>query len=161
MTAPLESRSAWSFAALVLRLVLGGVFLFAASIKLGDPQAVSEGIQAFRIPGIPDHLIIIGSYALPWTELLAGLALVLGLWTRASSLVIAAMLLLFIGAVYSIIAREIHAECGCFGKFRLLCEAKKVGWCKIGENTIMLLMALALVTLGGGRFSFDRLIRNR
>ncbi|MBL9032709.1 MAG: DoxX family protein [Phycisphaerae bacterium] len=161
MSEPRAGSSAWSVAALVLRVVLGGVFIFAASIKLGDPQGVSEGIQAFRVPGMPDHLIILGSYVLPWTELFAGVALVLGLWTRASALAIAAMLALFIAMVYSIIAREIHAECGCFGKFRLLCEAKKMGWCKVVENSTMLAMALSLVAFGGGRFGLDRVLGNR
>ena len=53
-----------SFAALVVRLGLAGIFLFAAYNKLIDPQTFSESVQAFHFP-LPDWMVLLATCAIP------------------------------------------------------------------------------------------------
>jgi uncharacterized membrane protein YphA (DoxX/SURF4 family) len=161
---------------LVLRVVLGGLFLFAAYQKLfASPfshQNFLEAIKAFRVlPATPDWdwLLIGATYAIPWVELLCGLALVAGFWTRSAALVIGLLLSVFIAGIVSVTLRKWHADCSCFGQYKLLCgnkalpeplglfrEAPPVGWCKVAEDAVMVLAAAAVWTWGGGVISLDR-----
>jgi len=70
--------------------------------------------------------------------------LVTGFWVRANATMIGIMLVVFIIAVASAMARGLNIDCGCFGNT----DATPVGWKKIGENTVMLLMALWLIRYG-------------
>lgn len=139
------------------RLIAGGVFVFAAANKIADVRSFAESIMAFKVaPADNEALILQAAYAMPWIELLAGVALILGFWTRAAATVIAALLLVFIGMVVSVILRDIDAKCPCFGRFRLLCSGP-LGWCKVIENSVLLAFALVPALTGGGRFSVDAL----
>jgi hypothetical protein len=51
---------------------------------------------------------------MPWLELLTGLALILGIWTRTSAALIGAMLVVFIAAISLNLARGNAIDCGCF-----------------------------------------------
>ncbi len=142
--------------ALPLRLILGGLFVFAGVIKLLDPQQFAFSVAAFRIfpPGVGDHLTIVSTFAFPWAEVILGVLLILGLWTRASALLTTLLLAGFIGAILSVIARGLAVECGCFGKIDFICGAK-VGACTVARNSVMLAMAIAILAMGGGRVALD------
>jgi uncharacterized membrane protein YphA (DoxX/SURF4 family) len=135
------------------RILMGGVFLFAAYIKLSDPQSFSESIQAFKIID-DDNLVLFSTYALPWTECFAGICLILGLWTRAAAFIIASLLLIFIAAVASVLLRGMNVSCGCFGRLHLIC-ASKIAWCKVWENSILTAITLVPLVFGAGRWSLD------
>jgi hypothetical protein len=51
---------------------------------------------------------------MPWLELLTGIALILGIWTRTSAAAIGAMLCVFIVAISINLARGNAIDCGCF-----------------------------------------------
>jgi uncharacterized membrane protein YphA (DoxX/SURF4 family) len=51
---------------------------------------------------------------MPWLELLAGLALILGIWTRASAVLVGVLLLVFVAAISLNLARGNAIDCGCF-----------------------------------------------
>lgn len=144
---------AYSILALVLRLGLGGLFLLAAFYKLRDPMTFAEAVMAYRM-GLPDALTQLATYAVPWTEVFCGVALVLGLWTRAAAAVFIALIAVFLVGILSVIARDLNITCGCFGKFKLYCEGP-VGWCKVGENLALCILAGILVARGGGRISLE------
>jgi uncharacterized membrane protein YkgB len=51
---------------------------------------------------------------LPWVEAIAGVMLIAGLWKRESAVVLAGLLVVFIAAAVSVMARGIDVEnCGC------------------------------------------------
>jgi uncharacterized membrane protein YphA (DoxX/SURF4 family) len=52
---------------------------------------------------------------LPWIEILAGAALILGLWTRPAALLTTAMLMVFAPAVTYAYLTGLDISCGCFG----------------------------------------------
>jgi uncharacterized membrane protein YphA (DoxX/SURF4 family) len=149
---------------LILRLILGGIFAFAGWKKLEDPQAVASSIQAFKVHALghpmPDHLVLMGTYAVPWLEVVVGAALLLGFWTRAASLLYALLMASFIALVISVIQRDMDVNCQCLGRFKLFCSGP-LGTCKVIENSILMAGSLLLLTIGPGALSLDRLIFGR
>ncbi|MEM9066553.1 MAG: MauE/DoxX family redox-associated membrane protein [Planctomycetota bacterium] len=146
-----------SWALLIIRLLAGGLFVFAAFIKLNDPHAFAEAIVGFDvIPKEADHLILLAAFVVPWLEALTGVMLVVGLWTRASSAIIALMLLGFAGLIYSVIARDMTLECGCFGKIDFVCQGP-LGWCSVIRNGVHALLAAIPLVAGSGLLGLDSL----
>lgn len=144
-----------------LRLFVGGVFVFAASVKLGDPQQFAFGIEAYRlIPNEAEHLVMLGAFVVPWLELIVGAMLVLGLWGRSAALVATSLMALFVYAVWSVIARDLDVTCACFGKLKgpFGCEGP-IGTCKLAENATLLATALVVACCGPGRIAVDALFR--
>lgn len=96
-----------------LHWALGAVFIYAGWAKLGSPQDFSDSIASFAI--LPNRLINPLALALPPFEIIAGLAVVLGIRRRAALLAITALTVIFLLALGSAIARGISVDCGCFG----------------------------------------------
>lgn len=148
------SKSSWvSPTAALFRLVIGGLFVFAAAAKLSNPQLFADAVMAFKI--LPENLARLATFIVPWTELLAGAALLLGVWTRSAALLISLLLVAFIGGLVSVLARGLDAECSCFGKFEFPCPSK-VGACQIIRNFVMLAMSVTIVVAGSGMLALDR-----
>lgn len=104
----------WKSVLLVLRVIVGMLFLVAGFSKLLLPtEEFSQILRSYQI--IPE--IFIGSLSIvaPGIELLTGSFLVLGLFTRLISLMIALQLLAFIALMSLVIASGIEiGDCGCF-----------------------------------------------
>ena len=119
------------------RIVIGLVMIAAALGKIGDPGSFAAQIHHYRlIPVGAENLLAI---MLPWIELVAGLALVLGPYARSAAWLSAAMMVVFTLAVSLAVARGLDIECGCFGT----ADATRVGGLKLAEN--ILLTGAALV----------------
>jgi uncharacterized membrane protein YphA (DoxX/SURF4 family) len=97
---------------LALRLGLAAMFLYASHDKILAPAAFAKAVYQWQVGGaVFSNLVAV---ILPWVELLAGGALLVGLWTREAALVVAGMLLAFNLAAVSVLARGIDVEnCGC------------------------------------------------
>ncbi len=135
-----------------LRIQLGGLFLLAAYNKLvfqgsgatsSGPQGFAWTIQAFKL-GLPEWAVRASTFTTPWIELVAAVLLILGIFTRAAALVIAALLTLFIVMLLSVLMRNLNVECGCFGDMSPFCKGP-VGWCHIMQDVVMLAVALAVL----------------
>lgn len=100
---------------ILLRIIVGGVFIAAGLLKITEP--IDSFIQIGRLWNIlPDPWLTWYIMALPWVELIFGIFLVLGLFTRVSAGIIALCLLSFIiGIVINMIRGRTLGECGCFG----------------------------------------------
>jgi uncharacterized membrane protein YphA (DoxX/SURF4 family) len=121
----------------VCRIAVGLVMLAAALGKIGDPGAFSSQIHHFHLTPIGAENLI--AAVLPWIELVAGLALVLGPYARSAAWLSAALMIVFTVAVGSAVARKLDIECGCFGT----ADATHVGGVKLAEN--LLITGAALV----------------
>ena len=152
------------FFLLVIRVLLGALFLFSAYNKLrpgdaslpsGPARDITSGpflfalsIEKFEL--LPQQLIVPATYAIPWAEAVCGAALILGIWGRAAALTLAGLVASFTGAIIIVINRPGPTPtCGCFGKYKLFCEGP-IGWCKVGENSLILVMLLVVVVSGAG-----------
>jgi len=95
-----------------VQIALGAIFIIAALPKIADPPSFAHMIYNYRL--VPSPLINISALVMPWVELLAGLALILGVWKAAARTVVAIMLAVFIVAISINLSRDNAIDCGCF-----------------------------------------------
>jgi putative oxidoreductase len=135
---------------LVLRLLLGAFFVYASLDKIASPAGFAKIVYQWQVAGpVPSNLVAV---TLPWVELVAGLLLIAGVWRREAALVVALMLVVFLGAAASVLARGIDVQnCGCVSVAKEAVESawppawtKGVGWFLIVRNLLMLAAALAI-----------------
>jgi cation diffusion facilitator family transporter len=104
---PLTSVLFW------VRLVLGGIFIYASLDKIYHPAAFAQAIHNYQI--LPDYFINITAIVLPWIELVLGLLLLFGFWLPGAALLTNLLLITFFSAVVFNAARGLNVDCGCFG----------------------------------------------
>jgi putative oxidoreductase len=124
---------------IVLRLVLGGVFIAAGGLKIFDPAGFAVSVANYRL--VPHDLINLVAITLPWIEVLAGLFLVFGFWTRASAVLISGMTAVFMVAIVTALARGLDIECGCFGTV----GGRQSGLVTLGQDVVLLACGLWLI----------------
>jgi hypothetical protein len=97
---------------LVLRLALGGIFLYASIDKIIHPQAFAEIIFNYHL--LPDVLINAAALILPWLEAILALFLIMGWFLPGAVVLVNALLALFWAALLFNLARGLDINCGCF-----------------------------------------------
>lgn len=127
------------FVSFILRLALGGVFVIAGALKLWEPASFAKDIANYRV--LPEALVNLAAITLPWIEVLAGGMLMAGFWKKASALLIAIMLAMFLAGIGQAVYRHLDIHCGCFGTL----EARKVGYTALIEEGVLFLVAVWLV----------------
>ena len=90
---------------------LGGVFIYAGSIKLLEPKTFAVLIEAYGI--VPESLLMPLSIVLPAIEVAAGIGLLFDI--EGSLSVITGLLVLFIAILGYGIWMGLDVDCGCFG----------------------------------------------
>ena len=98
----------------LLRLALGGVFIYAGALKIVDPQSFARDIHHFQLT--PWTVSVVVAVYLPWLEILAGLALILRRLPLGAALALVIMNAVFLLALSTAWARGLDISCGCFGK---------------------------------------------
>jgi hypothetical protein len=136
---------------LVLRLLLGGVFTFAAWVKLKDPISralFAIDLDAYKI--IPLRYVQTVAWVLPVAEMVAGAVLILSaigflLWPqnraaivclRLSSVLVCLSLVIFIGAMSWAKLSGKNIDCGCFG------PGEPISWKTMVRDGSMLAIAV-------------------
>jgi uncharacterized membrane protein YphA (DoxX/SURF4 family) len=100
-------------------VLLGAVFLYASLDKIAQPREFARIVYHYQVIGpsarlgyLPANLFAV---ALPWTEALAGVLLIAGVWRREAGAVVSILLSAFLAAVGSALYRGIDIQnCGCF-----------------------------------------------
>ena len=95
-----------------VQIALGAIFVAAALPKITDPPSFAHMIFNYRV--LPGSLINISALVMPWVELLAGLALILGVWVKPARWIITLLLVTFMIAITINLARGNAIDCGCF-----------------------------------------------
>lgn len=99
---------------LVLRIVLGAIFVYAAWVKLRDPwELYALAINSYEV--LPLWAVEIVARALPWLELAIGVGLIAGIWLRISATVTSLLLMVFFVLMVRAFAKGMQINCGCFG----------------------------------------------
>ncbi len=95
-----------------MRWLLGATFILACFHKIVAPAHFAKIIYGYYL--FPDLSINLIAIVLPYLELFAGLALILGIYPRSAVLIIITMLLAFIIAISINLIRGHEFDCGCF-----------------------------------------------
>ncbi|HET8599361.1 MAG TPA: MauE/DoxX family redox-associated membrane protein [Segeticoccus sp.] len=99
---------------LVARLILGVVLVWAGASKITDLQSSVRAVLGYQL--MPSYSVahLVGT-VLPVVEILVGVLLIIGLFTRAAAVVGGLLMVAFIIGIASVWARGISIDCGCFG----------------------------------------------
>lgn len=150
----LASHPAMQALSLAVRLFLGTVFLVSGAEKLGALRTFGKSIAAYQI--LPEELSNIMALLFVWTEIIVGVLLFAGALVRGSALVTSGMLLVFLVAILSAMARGLDIDCGCFAG-----KPEPVGWKKVAEDVGLLAAAVFLIYFPRSYFTIDRLLRRQ
>jgi uncharacterized membrane protein YphA (DoxX/SURF4 family) len=124
----------------VVRVVLGAIFVYAAWIKLRDPwQLFAMSIDAYRI--LPLQAVELAARVIPWLELVIGLLLIAGLCLRISSTIVSLILLTFFVIMVRAYAKGMAIDCGCFG------PGEAISWKTLLRDGTLLAAALLVTTM--------------
>jgi len=150
---------------LIMRLVLGGVFVVMGVAKIGDPVAFLKSVRLFEmLPETPPHFLNATAVILPWLEVFCGTALILGVWIRGASACLAIMLAVFTPAIF-LRALGVHHDdgtpfldvafdCGCGG-------GPVVIWKKLLENLGLLACAVLALAARSRTFTLSAALDRR
>jgi putative oxidoreductase len=105
---PLKNR----YLNVALRLLIGGMFVYAASDKVLYPQQFAMSVRAYQI--VPVSISNLFALSLAWAELVAGAMLILGVFTRRAAGAVFLLLCSFVIALTTVLVRGMVIDCGCF-----------------------------------------------
>ncbi|MCI0450982.1 MAG: DoxX family membrane protein [Candidatus Latescibacteria bacterium] len=129
---------------LALRLFLGGMFVYAAWDKVLQPAGFAMSVRGYKI--IPFALSNLFALGVSWTELVAGVMLILGIFTRKAAGAIAILLVMFIVAITMVLVRGMTVDCGCFGAE----GGSSTSWVLIVRNIALLFGAFLIMAYNDG-----------
>ncbi len=89
------------------------MLIYAGSTKIGHPLTAQRAVQAYEL--LPDGLANTIGLALPFLEVILGVLLVLGLFTRPAAIAGTLLMVVFILGISQAWARGLTIDCGCFG----------------------------------------------
>ncbi|MDI6790737.1 MAG: MauE/DoxX family redox-associated membrane protein [Thermodesulfobacteriota bacterium] len=132
----------------LLRLCLGGLFIYASLSKIRDPLRFKNIVATYEV--LPYWMVNITAAVLPWLEFWTGVLVLMGILVRGCIVMQGSLLVLFILVTGLNIARGMEFYCGCFTEDTI---ASGISYWHIMFNMLWLLMAGALFILERRRFS--------
>lgn len=120
---------------LVLRVYVGGVFIYASMYKINYPGEFAETIASYQL--VPFWAVNLMALVMPWAELVSGVLMVLGVRTRSAAAAIGGMLVMFSLAIMITLLRGIPIGCGCFTSVE-----EPLGWGTLLRDLMWLIMTL-------------------
>lgn len=127
----------------ILRLLVGGAFVFAGVLKIADPAKFALDVGNYRL--VPHELTNLVAILVPWIEAAAGAFVLAGIWLRAAALVITSLTVMFFFVIVSALARGLNIECGCFGTV----GGQHVGLINLAIDAILFSLAALLARRSG------------
>ena len=141
---------------LLARLIVGGVDLLAGLSKFSDPAGNVRAVRAFRI--LPESIVPTVGHALPTIEIVIGILLIVGLFTRAMGIVSGLFYIAFIIGISSAWARGLEINCGCFGNGGVPADPQRQYAIDIARDIGLLLCSVWLVIWPRTKFALDNLL---
>ena len=145
---------AWPWISTVARVGLAAVFLIAGGLKVADLAEAGRAVNAYRLMSY-DTAKVVGAVQ-PFLEIALGLLLLIGIATRLSAIIAAALMVIFIAGIISAWARGLQIDCGCFSKGGELTGGRTAQYgLEILRDVGFLVLAGILLVKPRGRFSLD------
>ena len=115
----------------IMRILLGAIFLWASFDKILDPEKFARSISNYHLVpfGLENSIAIF----LPWLEFFIGTGLILGFMVDGATIIASILLISFDLMIAQAIIRGFNIDCGCGLK-----DGQIVGVEKILENLVFL-----------------------
>ncbi len=126
------------YLALVLRLCIGGIFIYASMYKINYPGEFAETIAGYQI--VPYWAVNISAVVLPWVELISGVLLITGIRARSAAVIIGLLLIMFAIAMFINLVRDVPISCGCFHGV-----GEKISWWTLTRDIIWVIMTIHIL----------------
>ncbi len=115
----------WRRGAMLLRLALGGLFIWTGLAKLQQPYEFLGALYNYELVGPQTGLLI--ARALPWLEVVIGVSLVGGAWCRGGAILAIALFSVFTVAQAMAAGEGLKIPCGCaVGALHQLLEGSRI-----------------------------------
>ena len=147
--------AAWS--AVPVRWYLGVLFIGACVHKIAEPASFALDIATYDI--LPLATVNLVAIVLPWIELFTGVMLIAGFRTRTASVLVAAMMVVFMAALVIALARGLDMSCGCFAAQGA--EEDPISRMTLLRDLVWLALALFVFAFDRGLAGLDRWIERR
>lgn len=130
---------------ILIRLGIGGMFIFASVDKIANPKAFAVLIAQYRF--LPENLINLWALVLPQFEFWFGLALIATPFVRECTLVILGLFASFITALIWALALELDIVCGCFSTDLVSgAQSSSEAWTALIRDFVLLWPTIWLLT---------------
>jgi uncharacterized membrane protein YphA (DoxX/SURF4 family) len=148
---------------LITRLIMAGVFIFAAWDKFINPGDFAISIVSYKI--LPSSLINITAILLSALELVIGIALLVGIFPRGSAFIMTLLMLGFIGAFAIAMINGVNiGDCGCFSSTHPIEDSAKGAsytYIYLLRDAGFLVMLLQILIFGKHKFALQNLISKK
>jgi uncharacterized membrane protein YphA (DoxX/SURF4 family) len=148
----IEKYSPWI--GLLARLILGGVLLVAGYLKAVSLDKSQMAVRAYEM--LPISVANILGIVLPFAEIVIGLLLIIGAFTKYMAIAGGFIMFIFIIAISQAWARGLTIDCGCFGGGGQVAANETKYLPEILRDSGLVLLSLFLIRYPVTRFSLDK-----
>jgi uncharacterized membrane protein YphA (DoxX/SURF4 family) len=140
---------------LLLRLIVGVTFVYASYDKALHPHAFAIAVRGYQI--VPVNLSNLFALAIAWAELVAGILLIVGLFTRQAAGAVFLLLGMFVVALVIVVVKGMVIDCGCFSSE----GGSQTGPFLIVRNVLLMAVCVVIMKYDRGAYSLSRLVPTR
>lgn len=133
----------------VLRIFLGGLFLYSSLHKIQDPGAFAFAIRGYKM--LPIEITNLFAIFIAWSEAVAATMLILGVMTRKAAGAVLILLVIFTIAIATTVVRGIAVDCGCFSAG----SNHTTDYTLVIRNLFLICAALMVMLFDGGFWSLS------
>lgn len=146
-----------SWIELAARWILGLIFIYASLHKILSPADFAKIVYGYDL--FPHVFINLIAIIIPFLELIAGLALIIGVYPRSAAIIINGLLLAFMAALTINLIRGHEFDCGCFSAGQSgYSSSTKV---TLVRDVIYFVFGLQIVLFEGNRRSYFGRLNSR
>jgi uncharacterized membrane protein YphA (DoxX/SURF4 family) len=137
---PSKNNIGWSILTALLRIVCGGILVYASLDKLGDPAKFSKFVENFNV--LPLALVPLAAVVIPWLEFFTGLCLAAGFRWRGAALLFFVLLTVYTLALSWNLLNGVEMNCGCFS----MESQEKLSIWTVLRDAVFLVMGFIVLT---------------
>jgi uncharacterized membrane protein YphA (DoxX/SURF4 family) len=147
-----------NIATILLRLLLGLLFVYSGFWKIIDLEGFAEAIGRFNM--LPEILIPYAAILLAPLEFVIGLSFLVGFKIKSASSISIFLMIIFIIAIgFNMLQGKIF-ECGCFGS-DIFGFSEKIGWSLLLRDIFWLIVSIIIFQAEKHLFSLDNYIETK